>query len=393
MIPSPYTPGEVPQVLVGRDDQLEAARADLALMSTYGRFHGRIRVDLGSRGVGKTSLLKAVQDAALEAGAVTAWVTARADESLVGSLVQALAEALDRIGVDVGPRGEWLRRLRGFSVEVGALGVKGGVEVDLASPTDGPAAASSAALASLVADAALAVQKRGSAGIALLVDEIQAAPREDLRTLAYAWQELQGRRPEPPAVVFTVGLPNAPDVLTAAVTFSERFWFRTLERLAPADAAEVLEGPAREHGVRWDPALVDDVVAVADGYPYFLQLYGDAVWRTARPDDGDVLGPDLLDPARDRVEQELATMFRARWAKVTTAERRLVTAMARLTDDAETPVRRAAIADAMGVSSNDLSVARRSLLDKGLLETVDRGTVRFTLPGFAAFVRGEVGEG
>ena len=393
MIPSPYTPGEVPQVLVGRDDQLEAARADLALMSTYGRFHGRIRVDLGSRGVGKTSLLKAVQDAALEAGAVTAWVTARADESLVGSLVQALAEALDRIGVDVGPRGEWLRRLRGFSVEVGALGVKGGVEVDLASPTDGPAAASSAALASLVADAALAVQKRGSAGIALLVDEIQAAPREDLRTLAYAWQELQGRRPEPPAVVFTVGLPNAPDVLTAAVTFSERFWFRTLERLAPADAAEVLEGPAREHGVRWDPALVDDVVAVADGYPYFLQLYGDSVWRTARPDDGDVLGPDLLDPARDRVEQELATMFRARWAKVTTAERRLVTAMARLTDDAETPVRRAAIADAMGVSSNDLSVARRSLLDKGLLETVDRGTVRFTLPGFAAFVRGEVGEG
>lgn len=392
MIPSPYTPGEAPPVLVGRDDQLESARADLGLMSAYGRFHGRIRVDLGSRGVGKTSLLKAVQDAALEAGAVTAWVTARADESLVGSLVQALAESLDRIGVDVGPRGEWQRRLRGFSVEVGALGVKGGVEVDLAGPTDAPASASSAALASLVADAALAVQERGSAGIALLVDEIQTAPREDLRTLAYAWQELQGRRPEPPAVVFTVGLPNAPDVLTAAVTFSERFWFRTLERLSPTDAAEVLEGPAREQGVRWDPALVDQVVAIADGYPYFLQLYGDAVWRVARPDDGATLGPDLLDAARDRVEQELATMFRARWAKVTTAERRLVAAMAHLTDDAETPVRRGAIAEAMGVTSNDLSVARRSLLDKGLVETVDRGTLRFTLPGFAAFVRSETGE-
>ncbi len=391
MIPSPYTPGETPPVLVGRDDQLESARSDLALMSTYGRFHGRIRVDLGSRGVGKTSLLKGVQDAALEAGAVTAWVTARADESLVGSLVQALAVALDRIGVDVGPRGEWLRRLRGFSVEVGALGAKAGVEIDLANPAEGPAAASSAALADLVADAALAVRKRGSAGIALLVDEIQAAPREDLRTLAYAWQELQGRRPEPPAVVFTVGLPNAPDVLTAAVTFSERFWFRTLERLSPADAAEVLEGPARDHRVRWHPDLVADVVDLADGYPYFLQLYGDAVWRVGLPDEGDVLGRDLLVPAGDRVEQELATMFRARWAKVTTAERRLVAAMAELTDDAETPVRRGAIADAMGVSTNDLSVARRSLLDKGLLETVDRGTLRFTLPGFAAFVRGETG--
>lgn len=43
----------------------------------------------------------------------------------------------------------------------------------------------------------------------------------------------------------------------------------------------------------------------------------------------------------------------------------------------------------MGVSSNDLSVARRSLLDKGLVETADRGTLRFTVPGFAWFVRNE----
>ena len=59
MIASPYTPGTTPTVLVGRGEQLDGARADLAVMATYGRFQGRVRVDIGSRGVGKTSLLKA----------------------------------------------------------------------------------------------------------------------------------------------------------------------------------------------------------------------------------------------------------------------------------------------------------------------------------------------
>ena len=43
------------------------------------------------------------------------------------------------------------------------------------------------------------------------------------------------------------------------------------------------------------------------------------------------------------------------------------------------------------MSSNDLSEPRRSLLDKGLVESADRGTLRFTVPGFAAFVRAESG--
>lgn len=128
------------------------------------------------------------------------------------------------------------------------------------------------------------------------------APREDLRTIAYAWQELQQARPEPPAV----------------------------------------SRSASPHSIGRAGLVVD----------------------------------------------ELDTMVRARWAKATAGERRLV-ALAELTDERDSPVRRAAIADRMGVSSNDLSVARRSLLDKGLVESADRGTLRFTVPGFAAFVRDE----
>lgn len=389
MLPSPYTPGETPTVLVGRDEQVERARADLALMAAYGRFLGRVQVDIGSRGVGKTSLLKAVRDAAGQTGAVVVWVTARGDESLVASLTHGLLRALDSIGVDVGPRTPLRERFQGVSLELGALGASAGVGLDVRPSEPTTSAAASTALAELVSAAATAARARGSAGIAFLVDEIQAAPRADLRTLAYAWQELQGVTPQPPAGVFAVGLPNAPDVLTAAVTFSERFAFRTLQRLTARDAAEVLEGPARPGRVGWAPDLVDEVVRIADGYPYFLQLYADAVWRVSRPGEGDTLLLAALPRARALVTDELDTMFRARWSKASAGERRLLVALADLTDDRETPVRRAVIAERMGVSSNDLSVPRRSLLDKGLVEAGDRGTLRFTVPGFAAFVRQE----
>ena len=51
-------------------------------------------------------------------------------------------------------------------------------------------------------------------------------------------------------------------------------------------------------------------------------------------------------------------------------------------------MKRSAIAEAMGRDSNDLSMARRSLLDKGLIDTSSHGYLEFTAPGFAEFVRG-----
>lgn len=388
-LPSPYTPGEAPAVLVGRREQVEAAQADLAVMATYARFLGRVRVDIGSRGVGKTSLLKAVQEAALEVGAVTAWVTARGDESLVASLVAALGTGLRGIDVDLSDRAPLSRRLRSLSLELGVGPAKAGVELDVSAPAEPGSSAASAALSAYVAEASVAARAKGSAGLCLLIDEIQAAPRADLRTLAYAWQELQNAPDAPAAVVFAAGLPNAPDVLTAAVTFSERFAFRTLERLGERDAAEALEAPADRHRVSWSPALLAAVLARAEGYPYFLQLYGDALWRAARPAQGDVLQESLLADAQAGVDRELDTMFRARWAKASPGERRLLVAMAELSDPGEGAVRRGDVATRMGVGTNDLSVPRRSLLDKGLVEVAARGTLRFTVPGFAGFVRTE----
>ena len=387
MLPSPYSPGSAPAVLTGRVEQVKAARADLAVVATYARFVGRIRVDIGPRGVGKTSLLKAIRGEAAEAGMVTAWVTARADEGLVSSLVHAVRDGLDAIGVDVSRRRALRDRLRTLSVELGAGPAKAGVELDVRPARRTVRAASSAALGGFVTEASLAARERGSAGLCLLVDEIQASPVEDLRTIAYAWQELQDATPEAAAVLFAAGLPNTPDVLTSAVTFSERFAFRILDRLDDAAAREALLLPAEQHGVSWDPDVLERVLALTQGYPYFLQMYADALWRIAEPESGAALTRRDLGRAEAGVAVERETMFRARWAKATPAERRVLAAMAQLDPDA--PVRRADLAVALGVSSNDLSVPRRRLLDKGLVQVVGRGTLAFTTPGFADFVRTE----
>lgn len=84
------------------------------------------------------------------------------------------------------------------------------------------------------------------------------------------------------------------------------------------------------------------------------------------------------------------SFFRARWQKATPAEMSFLQAMAAEGDE---PVKRASIARAMGKQSDGLGVARRSLLDKGLIDTAGHGYLQFSAPGFARFIREEIGPG
>ncbi|MGI9155025.1 MAG: hypothetical protein ACR2FG_00050 [Marmoricola sp.] len=51
------------------------------------------------------------------------------------------------------------------------------------------------------------------------------------------------------------------------------------------------------------------------------------------------------------------------------------------------PVARSNIADRLGVASGALSRPRQELIDGGLVEPAARGLLRFTIPGFAAYMR------
>ena len=87
------------------------------------------------------------------------------------------------------------------------------------------------------------------------------------------------------------------------------------------------------------------------------------------------------------VHQNLSDgMFRGRWSKTTEAERRLLVAIARVVDADEVALTRD-VTLAAGRTTPQLSPARRSLLDKGLVESAGHARLRFSMPGFAEFVR------
>ncbi|WP_111720171.1 hypothetical protein [Homoserinimonas sp. OAct 916] len=181
------------------------------------------------------------------------------------------------------------------------------------------------------------------------------------------------------------GLPNAAEVISSAVTFSERFAYRPragLEREAEEFALVV---PARQLGVEWEQDSLGEALANAGGYPYMVQLIGDATWTAAgRPDPGARITLDQVRAGRTAMAADLDALFRARWANATTGERELMHAMASLGDE---HARRADIARALGVTSDSLSVPRARLLDKGFVQAGERGTLEFTIPGFAKFIR------
>jgi MoxR-like ATPase len=350
------------------------------------RLVGRIRVDIAARGIGKTSLLRQVQRRADERGALTVWATAGEDEGLI----IALADEIDRrtSGSRSEARGHLRELLEQLTVTAGVPGVAQVQATVRPRRPAGDRVRGAREFEGVVRQTVAAARAEQHGGVVLFIDEIQAADPEGLRTLAYAWQHLQSEGHDLPAAVFAAGLPNSPEVIAAVVTFNERFAYRPLDRLDEEATLVALAGPAAELGVRWDDAALERAVHIAQGYPYSVQLIADATWAAARyPDRGSILSLDHVHGGQATMQADLDALFRARWEKATPVDHDFMAAMASLGDD---PVQRADIARVLGVSSDDLSVPRSRLIDKGLVDAAGHGRLQFTIPGFGQYVRSRI---
>ncbi|KPG53480.1 ATP-binding protein, partial [Mycobacteroides immunogenum] len=196
MQPSPYTPGQVAREVVGRAEQLAEIGERLMYMAELGRLIGRIRVDTGPRGVGKTSLLREVQREAEARGVVTVWVTAGGDEPLVAAIAAQIRGRT--AGWKKKSRGRLLRAVDQVSITAGVPGVaQVGATVKPSQSTDGSAGEPS--FKELILETVKAAREEGHRGLVLLIDEVQDADRQGLRTLAVTWQDLQAEADTLPA--------------------------------------------------------------------------------------------------------------------------------------------------------------------------------------------------
>jgi hypothetical protein len=165
--------------------------------------------------------------------------------------------------------------------------------------------------------------------------------------------------------------------------YAERlFTFRTIGSLSSAQAAKALTVPASREDVLYAPDALRYIVEQSEGYPYFLQQWGEAVCSEAERspiDMRDVLG------AQELVTDELdRRFFRDRYDTATEAERIYMAAMADLGPSSHSS---SEIAARMGLTVKGASVRRDGLLKKGLIYSMLDTQLDFTVPQFAAFMQ------
>lgn len=388
---NPYTPGagRTPPALVGRTSELEAA--DLLIRRTENGLTGRSLMLYGMRGVGKTVLLNEMRRRAETRGWLTAMVEAKQDrkgaEQSRARLARELtagarsvrpwrAKATDAVRTAIGT-------IESFSVRAGV----GPVSADFTAKATGRAASGDIELdlEDLVADVVPALRE-AKIGMALFIDEIQDLDLSMLTALLSA--QHRAAQNDWPFYVFGAGLPVVPATLADARSYAERqFDYRHIDRLNHGEAKEALAGPAAASGAAFQPDALMRLLESAQGYPYFLQVYGDQVWQCSLEspiqlidaETAIVLGTDELD----------RSLFASRWERATPKQKQFMAAMA---EDAG-PSALSDLVVRMGKKKpSDLSVFRDELIKKGLVYSPDRGILDFTVPLMADFIRRHASE-
>jgi hypothetical protein len=383
-IRNPFSPGagSPPPELAGRESVLEQARVLL----------GRVRVKrpekslllTGLRGVGKTVLLNEIDRMALGEGYRTILVEAHEGKSLAVLLAPHLRRLLFDLDRVAGAGDKVRRGLGVLKSFVSAIKIKLG-EIDIGldiEPVKGAADSGDLEvdLPSLFVAVAEAAEERGTA-VAILIDEIQYFSAAELSALIMAMHKMQQR--QLPLVLVAAGLPILPGLAGESKSYAERlFSFPDIGPLRQADAIRALNDPVVAAGETFEPAALDEIFRMTQGYPYFLQEWGYQVWNHA------VASPiplAVVEASSALVSQRLdENFFRVRFDRLKPSEKRYLRAMAELGDG---PYRTGDIADTLKVKINALGPVRSSLIKKGMVYSPSHGDMAFTVPLFAEFMR------
>jgi hypothetical protein len=275
-IRNPFVPGAgaLPPELVGREALLE--QADILFQrALFGR-SARSFIAIGLRGVGKTVILNKVGQIARGHGYRVCQIEAYEKKPLPLLLVPHLRRMLlelDRLGALSQQVTRGLRVLKSF--------------------------ASGLSL------------RYGDAEIQLDVEpEPDAADSGDL----------EADLPELIAAVGRAAASRQVALNGRSKSYAERlFDFPRIDALSDADARLALSRPAHQEGASFTPEALDTIVAMTEGYPYFLQEWGYQSWNVAA---GTTIQAYDVEAATARALAALDTgFFRMRYDRLTPREK------------------------------------------------------------------------
>jgi hypothetical protein len=380
---NPYTPnaGAQPPALVGRNEEIEAFEVLLARMLRG--YTEQSMLITGLRGVGKTVLLTRFEELAREGG----WTTVEAEITKNSDFGDRMAGLMRRALIQLAPRTRWKERavraaavLRSFQLTARSDGsITAGFEVE---PAEG--FADSGRLDEDLTDVFVALgeaAREHRTGVVFLIDEVQFLKIAEFEALIAAIHKTVQR--QLPITLVGAGLPQLPRLASEAKSYAERlFKFPRIGRLSDEQARQALAEPAERRGVRFEPEALAVVIEQTEGYPYFLQEYGSALWNQI---EEPVVTAEGASIAQVAVEAKLDDgFFQVRVERTTELERRYLRAMAELGPE---PQRSKDVAAILGRTSEQMAPTRSRLIDKGLLYTSGHGLAAFTVPQFDRFMR------
>jgi hypothetical protein len=381
---NPYTPGAGarPPLLAGRDAELEDFGVAFQRLGA-GQFARSFVLD-GLRGVGKTVLLNEADVMAREKSWVTSGVVeCNEDDRLPQLMARLCHRALRKLSVGRRMSVKVERALGVLRAFTFAMDQTGAWRFNIdAKAVTGVADSGDpeADIVELLTEVGAAADQHGS-GVAFFLDEMQYLGKADLGLLAAAMHGISQQNS--PVLLIGAGLPQLPLMLKNAKPYTERlFEYRTIEGLPRATAANALGVPAERLGVHYDRDALELILDHTQGYPHFLQQWGETVWREA---EGPTITIADAQIAEELVNDELdRRFFRDRYERATGAEAIYMAAMADIGDGRHSS---SEIAAHMGMQQKDLSVRRAGLIEKGLIYNPVGIQLDFTVPQFAPYLR------
>jgi len=383
-ISNPYAPGAgtPPAELAGRDELRENIRISIERIRL--RRPAKSIILVGLRGVGKTVLLDRIRDDAEASGIQTVRIEAPERRSLPALIAPQLRLALIRLSRNEQAKELANKALRGLAGFATALKVKyADIEVGLDFEPE-PGLADNGDLELDLQDLIEAVGNaaaKADTALVLFIDELQYVKEKELAALITALHRAAQRKL--PITLVGAGLPQLRGKMGNAKSYAERlFDFPSIGALSDLDAKAAILNPANAEGIEISGNAMDEIIAVTQGYPYFLQEWGKHAWDVAQKSP--INTQDVKDASRLAIAALDESFFRVRFDRLTPSEKKYLRAMSEL---GAGPHRSGDIADILDRPVQALAPTRNNLINKGMIWSPSHGDTAFTVPLFDQFMR------
>ena len=281
-------PGESPPHLAGRENEKEQFKQRLARMSA-GRSPGTEIIMYGPRGMGKTVLLNWLENEVEK--------TAQDNRPLrtvqsTPTIFPSLKSLWNKLISD-----DWKKKLWPNQIELGAGGNK--IVWNSKAPDDDD-------LVSAL------IEECKERPVVLLMDE---AHTMDSRFCQGLLNISQQARQNAPFLLVLAGTPGLSHFLTTVnASFVERSKKMGIARLEAQATADAIVKPLDADGVHIAADALEHVVEDSQHYPYFIQLWGEALWDVAKEKDLQKLTSQEIAEVETKIENRRLNFYGERRA-------------------------------------------------------------------------------